>query len=73
MKDKEEEEKLWIDECLCINACHSYCCNLIWEQCKTMQKETNEKIEKYKAQVIKVNDRNNELVEKNNELVNRGK
>ena len=40
---KEEEEKFIIDECLCINVHHSYHYNLIIEESKTMQNETNEK------------------------------
>ena len=38
-----------------------------------MQKETNENTENLKAQVIKVKHRNNEPVEKHNELVDREK
>ena len=56
---------LIIHECLWINACHSHHCDLIQEESKTMQKETNKNIENLKDQVIKVKDRHEPKIEKN--------
>ena len=73
MKEKEEEEKLLIEEHLCINACHTCYWNLISEESKTIQKETNDITENLKAQVIKEKEMHNELVENHDELVDREK
>ena len=69
MKEKEEEEKFLIDECLGIDTHHSHYWNLIQEESNTMKKETNENVENLKAKVIKSKDRHDELVEKHDELV----
>ena len=56
-----------------INICQICYCNLIWEESKIKQKETNENAEHLKYQVVREKGRHNKLVEKYNELVDEEK
>ena len=46
MKEKEEEEKNFVHEHLCVNVCHSFYDNLIREEKKKQKNETTYKLRK---------------------------
>ena len=48
MKEKDEEEKLCIDDHLCVNECHSCYNNLICEKKKKIEKGRNLELKKRK-------------------------
>ena len=52
MKEKQEEEMLFMDKCFCVNACQSCYNVLILGDMKNVDNETNQYKEKWKYQVV---------------------
>ena len=68
-KEKEEEEKLIIDEFLSRNVCHACFKNLIKEEGKITNKETSKNVKKLKDQLLKARSRRDEIIDDYEKLI----